>query len=309
MDIAFNRFSSKSLLSAGLLLTIYCLWISCFVGIRSDHIFLICLSLFCYFLNSATRKFITAFFIFIIYWIVYDAMRIVPNYTVNTVHIKDLYDLEKSCFGIHVNNILITPNEFLKMHQSTAADVIAGLFYINWVPVPLAFAFYLLFKDKIYFLRFSYAFVLTNLIGFIVYYLYPAAPPWYVEKYGFEFYRSAASSSAGFARVDELLGINLFGAIYSKNANIFAAMPSLHAAYPVVVLFYAIKRRMKTAVASGFIIFLLGIWFAAVYSFHHYIIDVLLGATCAIAAISILERVLLTQPGISNWFYRLSKKI
>lgn len=227
---------------------------------------------------------------------------------INPIHIKEPYDIEKSLFGIALNNSIITPNEFFKPHINTSLDIVSGLFYVNWVPVPLAFAFYLLFKDKIYFLRFSYAFVLTNFIGFIIYYLYPAAPPWYVDEYGFELNQNIPASPAGLSRFDDYFGIHLFHSLYSKNANVFAAIPSLHAAYPLLVLYYGIKRKMGWMNVL-FLIFLLGIWFAAVYSFHHYIIDLFLGGLCAMAAILVFEMWLLKIPKIKNWFDTLSKRI
>ena len=304
---SFNRFSSKSILTALFLLVIYCLWIGTFVGFRSDHVFLIALCLITYFLHATSRRFIVAFFVFIVYWIVYDSMRIYPNYLVNPVHISQPYDLEKSFFGIRANGETLTPNEYFKSHTHVVLDFLAGLFYINWVPVPLAFAFYLLAKDKIFFLRFSYAFVLTNFIGFTLYYLYPAAPPWYVAEHGFDFNIHTPASTAGLSRFDDLFGITLFHSIYSKNANIFAAIPSLHAAYPVLVFYYGLKRRMGW-VNILFFIFLCGIWFAAVYSGHHYIIDLLAGAACAVLSLFIFEY-LFAKPKVNNWFLKLAQKI
>jgi membrane-associated phospholipid phosphatase len=303
----FVRFSRKSILNAGILLAIYCLWIGLFIGFRSDHVFLICFGLLTYFLHPFSRRFIVAFFVFVVYWIVYDSMRIYPNYLVNDVHIKQPYDFEKMLFGINEFGKLLTPNEYFQNHTHAALDIIAGLFYINWVPVPLAFAFYLMIKDKPYFLRFAYAFVLTNFIGFAVYYLYPAAPPWYISQYGFELNLHVPPSMAGLSRFDQYVGVPIFHSIYSKNANIFAAIPSLHSAYPVIVLFYGLKRNMGW-VNILFAVFLLGVWFSAVYSGHHYIIDVIIGAACAILSIYIFEYAY-AKPRISNWFLKLAERI
>jgi hypothetical protein len=303
----FNRFSRRALFNAFLLTFIYVLWIAIFVGFRSDHIFLVCFCLSAYFLHPTTRRFITAFFIFVVYWIIYDSMRICPNYLVNPVHIHQPYDFEKTLFGITVNGTLLTPNEFFKLHTHVALDIIAGLFYINWVPVPLIFALYLLVKDKLNFIRFSYAFVLTNFIGFIIYYFYPAAPPWYVDQYGFDFNLKTPASTAGLARFDDYFGISLFHSLYSKNANIFAAIPSLHAAYPVVLLYFGIKRRMGW-MNILFFIFLAGIWFAAVYTGHHYVIDLLIGASCAVLSLFLFE-LAFANPKLNNWFLNLAGKI
>ena len=178
---------------------------------------------------------------------------------------------------------------------------------MNWVPVPLMFALYLLIKDKISFLRFSYAFVFANFIGFIIYYIYPAAPPWYVDQYGFDFHINTPASTAGLARFDTYFGINLFQSLYSKNANIFAAIPSLHAAYPIIVLYFGLKLRMGW-INILFFVFLAGIWFAAVYSGHHYVIDLLIGAACAIISLILFEFAY-ANPKVNNWFINLAKRI
>lgn len=284
----FNRFSGRAVLTAFLLTAGFVLWAMLIPGLRGDHIFLIILCLTLWFAHPASRNFISAFFVFVVYWIVYDSMRGFPNYTVNPVQVAEPYQIEKSIFGINTSSGKFTPNEWLEQFHHPVLDLIAGFFYINWVPVPLAFAFYLMRKDRNYFMRFAYSFVATNFVGFVIYYLYPAAPPWYVQQHGFDFDLTVPSNPAGLSRVDTLLGFPLFHSIYSKNANIFAAVPSLHAAYPLLVVFYGFKRKMGW-VNILFLLFAAGIWFAAVYSYHHYIIDLLAGAVCAMAGIIIAE--------------------
>src|SRR6202007_1593795 len=107
-----------------------------------------------------------------------DYMKAFPNYRYNTVHIESLYHAEKELFGIHSASTVLTPNEYWFIHRQTFLDILAGFFYLCWVPVPLAFAGYLFFKDRTAFLHFALTFLLVNLIGFALYYIYPAAPPW-----------------------------------------------------------------------------------------------------------------------------------
>ncbi len=109
------------------------------VGFRSDQVVLLVITNSFYFFSEATRKFITAFSIFIVYWILFDYMKAFPNYNYNTVHIKSLYDLEKSVFGINTGTSVITPNEYWILHQHSFLDVMSGLFYLTWIP--LAFVF------------------------------------------------------------------------------------------------------------------------------------------------------------------------
>lgn len=66
-------------------------------------------------------------------------------------------------------------------------------------------------------------------------------------------------------------------------------MPSLHCAYPVITLYFSIKNRLGLINILHAVI-VVGIWFAPVYSGHHYILDVLAGIACAIAGIFIFQK-------------------
>lgn len=135
---------------------------------------------------------------------------------------------------------------------------------------------------------FSYAFLLTNFIGFIIYYLYPAAPPWYYINYGDATDFTIPGSEGLLAHFDEIIGYPLFNSMYAKNANVFAAIPSLHAAYPVIGLLFALKYKHKLFVGF-FSTLTFGIWFAAVYSQHHYVIDLILGLFCALGGFYLMK--------------------
>ncbi len=283
-NMGFTRFTAFNIIVNITITILYLLWCSFTGGIRQEHYYLIIIWVTAYYLSDKSRRFILGFSIFIIYWIVYDSMRALPNYEVAQVHIKQPYDFEKFLFGINENGKLLTPNEYFFNHHSPFFDILSGLFYINWVPVPLAFAVYLFFKNKYLFIKFSLVFLLVNIAGFVIYYLYPAAPPWYVNLYGFDLHLGVPGNRAGLARFDELTGIPIFESIYNKNANVLAAMPSLHAAYPVIVLYYGIKARLGK-INWLFLVFMLGIWFSAVYSGHHYIIDIIVGASVALIVI------------------------
>lgn len=254
------------------------------VGFKTDQLVLIFIFNALFFISAGARRFILGFSIFIVYWILFDYMKAFPNYLFNEVHIKDLYELEKKLFGIHHHGLILSPNEYWKMNSTTFLDVLTGFFYLMWVPVPLAFATYLFFKNKEQFVQFSLTFVWVNLLGFVVYYAFQAAPPWYVQEHGFEFIAKTAGNTAGLARFDHYFNITLFQGIYSKGSNVFAAMPSLHSSYPVIVVYYGLKNRLGK-INIFFFTVMLGIWFSAVYTSHHYTLDVLAGLSCALLGI------------------------
>ena len=101
--------------------------------------------------------------------------------------------------------------------------------------------------------------------------------------------------------------INLDKSIYVKSSNVFAAMPSLHASYPVIVLFYGIKKKMGW-VNILFTIVMAGIWFAAIYTGHHYVLDVVAGIACAVTGIFIFQKLILPAHPVKRFLqYYLSK--
>lgn len=276
-----------------------------FVGFRPEHVLMFGLFLGLFFASEMTRKLAVALIPFIIFGLSYDWMRVYPNYMVNPIDVEDLYNLEKKLFGITVDGQVLIPNEYFALHYNSIMDFFAGIFYLTWVPVPIAFGIYMYIKKRreVY-LRFALVFLLVNLIGFTGYYIHPAAPPWYVMEYGFDPVLNTPGNTAGLGRFDELLGVSVFNSIYGRNANVFAAVPSLHSAYMVVTLFYAIKNKSSLPILITLTILMFGIWFTAVYSYHHYIIDVLLGVLCSLLGIALFEAVLMRIGGFKSFFNR-----
>ncbi|MDQ6815040.1 MAG: phosphatase PAP2 family protein [Bacteroidota bacterium] len=283
-------FFKKDILLTTLLSVFYLVLSKILIGYKPEQLVLVVIFNLLYYLSFGTRKFITGFSIFIIFWIVFDYMKAFPNYRYNTVHIESLYNAEKSLFGFRFNGQLLTPNEFWRQNSYTSLDILCGIFYLCWVPVPLVFAAYLFFaRKREQFLYFALTFLLVNLIGFVGYYIYPAAPPWYVQMYGFTFNAHTPGNTAGLHRFDDFFQAGIFNALYAKSSNVFAAMPSLHSAYNLIVLYYGMKNRLGL-INIFFAVVAAGIWFAAVYSSHHYVLDVLAGIACAIIGIFVFTK-------------------
>ncbi|MDT3404926.1 phosphatase PAP2 family protein [Mucilaginibacter terrae] len=293
--ITLKNFLIVTLAAVAYLLASYLL-----VGYKGDQIVLICLFYSLFYASGITRKFVLGFSIFIVYWIIFDYMKAFPNYNYSRVHLAELYNFEKHVFGINQAGHIVSPNEYWRIHSSTFLDILSGIFYLCWIPVPLGFAAYLFFTRKREFLYFSLTFVVVNLLGFVVYYTYPAAPPWYIQHHGFHFFKATPGNTAGLSRFDAYFHINLFKNIYSKGSNVFAAMPSLHSSYPLIVVYYGLKNRLGWA-NIFFITVTVGIWFAAVYTSHHYLLDVLAGITTAAIGIALFNFIAAKSKVINNW--------
>lgn len=281
----------RQTLTAALCLTIWLTVTALFVGLRPEHILMAGLiaALFTY--NGTTRRLIVALIPFALFGISYDWMNICPNYHVNHVDIQQLYHSEKALFGITAaGGATVTPNEYFATHHTPWADLLAGIFYLCWVPVPIAFGLWLYYdRQRRQYLHFALVFLFVNLIGFAIYYIHPAAPPWYVQEYGFQFIPGTHGQTAGLGRFDAMTHTAIFDALYARNSNVFAAIPSLHSAYMLIAFIYSLRARTALWWRITAAIICCGIWFTAVYSSHHYIIDVLAGIATALTGILIFE--------------------
>ena len=239
---------------------------------------------------SFVLRLILALLPFAIFGLMYFSMGLFPSYEYNSIDIRGLYEAEKSLFGF-------LPCEYFAQNNCDALDFIAGISYLCWLPLPIAFAVILFCQKKTdSCVRFTLCFLLCNVIGIAIYYLHPAAPPWYVMKYGFEPIFNTPGDTGGLIRFDELIGIPVFQSIYTGNSNVFAAIPSLHAAYMLIATIYAVMSRQSRVLIAVFALVTLGIWFTAVYSGHHYVIDVVLGIATATASVLIMELILAKIP-------------
>ncbi|MDE6300194.1 MAG: phosphatase PAP2 family protein [Muribaculaceae bacterium] len=277
-----------------------------FVGFRPEHIAMAVLLAALFIATPMTRRTVVALLPFALFGISYDWMNILPNYEVNPVDIRGLYETEKSLFGITVSEAMrLTPNEFFAQHHAVWADILAGFFYLCWVPVPILFGLWLYFtgKEKAY-LHFALVFLFVNLLGFAGYYIHPAAPPWYVASHGFDFIPGTPGETAGLGRFDALTGLGIFNSLYARNANVFAAVPSLHSAYMLVAFIYSVRSRCRWWIQAACGIICAGIWFTAVYTSHHYIIDVLAGIGVTLLGFVLFEYVLMRIPAFSKFISR-----
>lgn len=258
------------------------------IGLRVEHVAIAGVFLALFMIGPRTARFAVLALPFLLVGILYDNLRLVLNVR-GAIHVADLYAAEKALFSIGGQ----TFNEYFKDRPVVFFDLICGFAYLAYLIESFGFGVYLYFRDQSLLQRFAWAFLLVNLFGMITYLVYPAAPPWYVEQYGLgEAVMTAAPSAAGAARFDELLGVTYFQTFYSRNANVFGAMPSLHCAYPTLVVLAAAKLGKRWMIPA--IAFALLVAFSAVYLRHHYVLDVIAGvlfAAVAYSVVSVLERV------------------
>lgn len=201
------------------------------------------------------------------------------------VHIADLYHAELALFGVHTGSQVVIPAEWLSHHTHAILDFFCGFAYMTYMfETFIVVAVLYLARDLERSARLAWAFLVVNVLGQAMWLLFPAAPPWYVAAHGLgppDF--SVLPSAAGAARFDALVGWSYFQEFYARSRNVFGAMPSLHSAYPVVVLLvvWTIPRWWVRAGAAAFAVL---VAFAAVYLYHHYVLDVVAGVAVGIVS-------------------------
>jgi len=184
-------------------------------------------------------------------------------------------------------------------------DVYAANFYTAHFATPLllGWIFWHTVDDRRIFYRFVYTLTVLNVLALVTFMAYPAAPPWYVMKQGFMqpivTFDYGIFSAGALINVDNLLRVKFFTTLWDNfNANLFAAIPSLHGAYPIVIsLFGYLKFRKRPLLWAWYPI---STWFAAVYLNQHYIIDLVIGAFYIVVAYWIVHKLLM--PKIFNKF-------
>ncbi len=257
------------------------------VGLRGEHYLAVAVAATLILIGGRAYRFLLLFSPLPLSGIVYDLSRKLALANPN-VHVADLYHAELRWFGIGSGDGRLTLPEYFTTHTTAAFDLLCGLAYLVYLYVPMLMALLLFFVSRRHMVYLGWSFFLVNLLGIAIYLLYPAAPPWYVAEYGLGPVKlDAPPSPAGALRFDELLGIDYFQQFYSRSSHVFGAMPSLHVGYTAVAFFGVIGLGRRWELLAGG--FALLVAFAAVYLQHHYVLDVLVGAICALLAYAIVR--------------------
>ena len=166
-------------------------------------------------------------------------------------------------------------------------DYVATVVYFMHFVTPLSFALLLWLRSYAQFKNFMAAFVLLSYAALVTYVLFPAAPPWLAAQHSYlpPVHQVLADTLKAFpAR------LSLPGIYQAFNPNPVAAIPSVHAAYPTLMLLFAVRYFGKRGLAI--FPYVASVWLAVIYMGEHYVIDVLIGIVYSLIAYLLAERVL-----------------
>ncbi len=260
----------------------------CLGAWRSDHALLSGALLVLYYGGPSLRSLLRWLLPLLLMLIVYDLQRYWVGALRGVVRVAEPRDWELAWFGLQSGTGLVTPAAWCQAHTHPLMDFICGAAYLLFVPLFVLTTAWWCFGRKFPAgQRVMWAYLWLNLAAFVTYLAYPAAPPWYADRYGLgPAQLNALPEAAGAARFDALLGVSWFADYYARNANVFGAIPSLHVAVPFLVLLYAF--RLKSLRFTSLVVWLL-VTVASVYLNHHYLVDGVAGMLGAVLAFVVME--------------------
>lgn len=226
-------------------------------------------------LIKRTRSFILDWIPFLFILLSYDFLRGFADNLNQRVNYFSLIDMERVLFKS------IPTIELQKTFYNPASlsliDFLASIFYLLHFALPLSFGFILWLYNRSYFKKFVTGILFLSYSAWITFLIYPAAPPWLASNEGYlpKVYKIMDQTLSVFPDRWDLPTI-----YHNFNPNPVAAMPSLHAAYPLLVFLFALKFFKLKALL--FFPYVLAIWFSIVYLGEHYIVDIIAGAFYAV---------------------------
>ena len=225
--------------------------------------------------------------------VIYDFLRGAADGSLLSAHIDPQIDADSWLFGGTI------PTLWLQDHLYDPDtvhwyDVVAWATYLSHFFVPWGTAAVLWVKARDRFLQLRTRLLIVTGLAYVGYLTFPAMPPWMASDYGF-----IGPSDRLIGHIWGELGIYPAQSLWEKGdglVNLVAAMPSLHAAYPVVLLLFFWGAGWW--VRAGLALYSLMMGFTLVYGAEHWVIDILLGWAIALLAFGIVR---VGQAVSANW--------
>lgn len=226
-------------------------------------------------LIKRTRSFILDWIPFLFILISYDFLRGFADNLGQRVHFLELTYAEQSLFGFIP--IITLQKQFYHPGFLSWYDFAAAMFYFLHFALPLSFGFALWVSNRDYFRRFVTAILLLSYSAWVTFLVFPSAPPWMASNEGYipKVYKIMDSALNIFPDKWDLPSV-----YHNFNPNPVAALPSLHAAYPFLVLLFGLKFFKLRAIP--FTPYVLATWMSIVYLGEHYVVDIIAGVLYAL---------------------------
>jgi hypothetical protein len=256
-----------------------------------QHLSLLVLLWTCLAPQEGPRRFMRDWWPMVCFWLAYDMMRIFSASLFPRVAVDPPLRLESRLFLAPDGTLW--PFYFTRWMSHHAGEfwptVLSGfcnaVYLSHLFGIPVILLVLWLRRSQLLFRRLVWSLTLLHALSLAIYLVYPAAPPWWVYENGSLQPSAQHSMPSGYTRGSPLSGL------FDLSPNRFAAIPSLHAAYPLlltlVLVLHGSKRRWIALAA----LYTASMWFACVFLNQHYIIDLVIGAGLVFPALSVAARI------------------
>ena len=216
----------------------------------------------------------------IILW-VYDLLRGQADGLFFDTHVLPQLRADEIMFGGTAPTVTLQQHLWDGFSQIHWYDYAAWLVYVSYFLGTYTVAAFLWWINRPLFRRYVVMVSVLAFMGFMTYALFPAAPPWLASELG-----ALEPTTRSIGVIWGHIPIAHFNTLFEKGteyANAVAAVPSLHAAYTLLITLVL----WRLAPWWGRVLLALYPWamaFALVYTAEHYFSDILLGwAYCLVA--------------------------
>jgi hypothetical protein len=257
-------------------------------------------ALFGSFIVGRARLFIFDWIPFLLFFFGYEFLRGIVPHINNNVHILPMIKFDTLLFG------MVPTIKFQALFYNPAKlqwyDYFLVVCYISYFVVPMLVGYFLWIKDRKFFKEYSLGIVFLAYSCFFTFIVFPAMPPWMAASKG---YLPPIEEVTGVVMSHFLPSHISFPTIYSIVAtDPVAAVPSLHAAMPLLIMLFIIKKYKK----AGLLLlpYVLGTWFAVIYLGEHYFTDVVLGILYAALSFVIVDNRKLLLQTLKYFYFKIT---
>ena len=209
--------------------------------------------------------------------VAYDRLRGAVSVAGSQAHVDGQIAFDKAIAGGDVPTIWLQQQLWHAGHPRWYDYGVWAVYMTHFFAVWVTAAFvWRLARER--FRRYAATAVALSLCAFATYWAFPAQPPW------------MAGESIRMASVDRIvpevwgqLGVGTAQSLYENRdfVNPVAAMPSLHAAFPLMLMLFFWSAGRWVRLALG--LYTLAMAFTLVYGGEHFVIDILAGWAMALA--------------------------
>jgi len=212
----------------------------------------------------------------ILFWLCYDSLRMIEPLLLPRVAVSFPFRLESRLFLSPDGTIW----PFYFARRNVGDNIMLegmrlfsqGVYLTQLFAIPVLFLMLWQRGHALLFRRFLWSFTALHIMTLVVYLAYPAAPPWWVFENGFAVPTPENSAPTGYPAGSLLHGL------FQISPNRFAAIPSLHGAYPLLLTLVLLRHGVRSCWLLLAAAYTVAMWFASVFLNQHYIVDLVAGA-------------------------------